>query len=179
MTQVKRDSRFEGDGLIQFQDAQHAMQAEKVLGDNGYPAKLVAPPLHHRRGCDLALEINLAQQPQIEGLLREKGVQCLSIVPLGKGSTELLQVVKTTDFGDYIMVKVAHMKLAFDRRNGVVVNVSGGGCPDIPYLHLQLLHQRLRDAPRPKDVGFTLCALMLDRALDESIALCEGRKDTQ
>lgn len=177
MTEVRSNSRFEGDGLIEFQETQHAMQAEEVLKENGYAAKLVAPPLHRRRGCDLALEINLAQQPPIEGLLREKDVQYLSIVPLGKGSTELLDVVKATDFGDYVMVKVAHMKLTFDKKNGVVVNVSGGGCPDIPYLHLRLLHQKLRDAPRPKDIGFTLCALMLDRGLDESIALCEGKKD--
>jgi hypothetical protein len=29
----------------------------------------------------------------------------------------------------------------------------------------------LEDAPRPKDIGFTLCSLMLDRALEEACVL--------
>lgn len=60
-----------------------------------------------------------------------------------------------------------------------MINASGGGCPDVPYLHLQLLNQQLQGAPRPKDIGFTLCVLMVDRALDETIELYEQKQDIQ
>jgi hypothetical protein len=36
--------------------------------------------------------------------------------------------------------------------------------------------KRLTEVPRPKDIGFTLCALMLDRALEECLALWKGGK---
>jgi hypothetical protein len=37
-----------------------------------------------------------------------------------------------------------------------------------------MIGRKLTEAPRPKDVGFTLCALMLDRALEESLGLWRG-----
>ena len=74
------------------------------------------------------------------------------------------------------MVKAANMKLTFDKESGVIVNTSGGGCPDIPYLHTELLNKPLTEAPRPGNLGFTLCALMLDRAFEESIKLWKGSK---
>ena len=72
------------------------------------------------------------------------------------------------------MVKAGNMKITYEKSSGIIVNVSGGGCPDIPYLHAELIDKRLGEAPRPKDLGFTLCALMLDRALEESLALQSG-----
>jgi hypothetical protein len=72
------------------------------------------------------------------------------------------------------MVKTGNMKLTFNKESGVIVNTSGGGCPDIPYLHAELIDKILTEAPRPRDIGFTLCALMLDRALEECITLWQG-----
>jgi len=66
------------------------------------------------------------------------------------------------------------MKLSFDKKSGVIVNVSGGGCPDIPYLHSELIDRKLTEVPRPRDIGFTLCGLMLDRALEECLVLWQG-----
>jgi len=71
------------------------------------------------------------------------------------------------------MVKAGNMKMSFDKSTGIIVNTSGGGCPDIPYLHIELVGRKLAEAPRPKDVGFTLCALMLDRAFEECLSLWE------
>jgi len=94
-----------------------------------------------------------------------------------KSSSELLQVVQVTDFGGAIMVKAGNMKLTFDRQSGVILNVSGGGCPDIPFLHAQMLDKKLTEAPRPRDRGYTLCSLMLDRAFVESLDIwSNGRK---
>lgn len=173
MTVLKRKQKvsFEGGGLVLFLDVKDAMKAEKVLKGGGYLVKLVAPPPELRKGCDLAVEINLVEQPGIERLFDHKNIAYNSIDPLKIGTSELLEIVKVTDFGGWVMVKAANMKLTFDKESGVIVNTSGGGCPDIPHLHAELLGKPLTEAPRPKDIGFTLCALMLDRALEECLSL--------
>lgn len=133
--------------------------------------KLVAPPPQLRKGCDLALEVNLVEQPGIERLLRDRDTPYVEVTPLKSETSALLDVVKLIDYGDWTMVKAGNMKLTFDKKTGAIVNTSGGGCPDIPYLHAEMVGKRLAEAPRPRDLGFTLCALMLDRALEESLAL--------
>ena len=174
MAFLKQKKTFEGGGLVLFMDVQDAMQAERVLKKAGCAVKLVAPPPELRKGCDLAVEINLVEQPGIERLLKQSDVAYVNVSPLKIGTSEILEVVRVTDFGDWTMVKAANMKLTFDKRNGVIVNTSGGGCPDIPYLHAELIDKLLDEAPRPRDLGFTLCALMLDRALEECLALRQG-----
>jgi hypothetical protein len=170
----RKKPSFEGGGLVLFMDVHDAMAAEKVLKAADYAVKLVAPPPELRRGCDLALEINLVEQPGIERLLKEKETGYVSVLPMKPGTSGLLEIVKITDFGDWIMVKAANMKLSFEKKSGIIVNTSGGGCPDIPYLHAEMIGKRLDEAPRPRDLGFTLCALMLDRALEESLTLWRG-----
>jgi len=170
----RKKPSFEGGGLVLFEDVQDAMTAEKVLKEAGYAVKLVAPPPELRRGCDLALEMNLVEQPGIERALKEKDAAYVSVAPLRVGTSELLEIVKATDFGEQMMVRAGNMKLSFDKASGVIVNVSGGGCPDIPFLHSELIDRRLSDVARPRDIGFTLCALMLDRALEECLALWQG-----
>ena len=174
MLKQKRESSFEGSGLILFLDVRDALRAEKVLKDAKYAARLVAPPAELRKGCDLAVKINLVEQLGIKRLLNQKDVAYVSIDPIKTGTSDLLQIVKVIDFGGWVMVKAGNMKLTFDKKNGIIVNTSGGGCPDIPYLHAELVGKKLTEAPRPKDIGFTLCALMLDRALTECLALWQG-----
>jgi hypothetical protein len=173
----RKKPSFEGGGLVLFEDVEDAMAAEKVLRKADYAIRLVAPPPELRAGCDLALEINLVEQPGIERALRENDAPYVSVVPLTVDTSELLEIVKATDFGDQVMVKAGNMKLSFDKASGVIVNVSGGGCPDIPYLHSELMDKKLSEVPRPRDIGFTLCALMLDRALEECLTLWQGGKE--
>jgi hypothetical protein len=159
---------FAGGGLVLFAGVEEAIAAEKDLKAGGYETKLVAPPPELRKGCDLALEINLVEKTGVERMLRERKVPFLDILPAKSGS-ELLQIVQVTDFGGAVMVKAGNMKLTFDRKSGIILNVSGGGCPDIPYLHAEMLDKKLPDAPKPGDRGYTLCSLMLDRAYVESL----------
>jgi hypothetical protein len=170
----KQKTPLEGTRLVLFQDVQDAMRGERVLKKAQYAVRLVAPPPELRRGCDLALEINAVEQPGIERELKENDAAYIEIAPLREESAELLEIVRVTGFGRWAMVKAANMKLTFDKESGVIVNVSGGGCPDIPYLHAELVDKPLNEAPRPRDAGFTLCALMLDRALEEALAIWEG-----
>ena len=150
----KQKTSFEGGGLVLFLDVQDAMKAEKVLKKAGYGVKLVAPPPELRKGCDLAVEINLVEQPGIERLLDQKDTAYVGVLPIKAGTSELLEIVKVTDFGSWMMVKAGNMKITYNKESGVIVNVSGGGCPDIPYLHTQLVDKPLNKAPRPKDIGF-------------------------
>lgn len=167
---TKRDNT-EG-GLILFNFVEEAIAGESILKASGYEVRLVAPPPELRRGCDLAVGINLVEKAGIERLLREKEADYVDILPL-QGKGDLLNIVKITDFGEAVMVKAGNMKLTFDKASGLIVNISGGGCPDIPSLHADLLDRKLTEAVRPREKGFTLCSLMLDRAFEESLAIWE------
>lgn len=166
----KKQARFEGGGLVIFQSIEEAIAAEKVLKKGNYETKLVAPPPELRKGCDLAVEINLVEMTGVERLLRQKQASFVEILPL-KGAGELLDVVKIKDFGDACMVKAGNMKLTFDKNTGTILNISGGGCPDIPFLHISMLDKKLTEVSRPKENGYTLCALMLDRAFAEALEI--------
>ncbi len=170
----RKKAAFEGAGLVLFNEVSDAMQAEKTLKRAGYQVKLVAPPPELRKGCDLAVAINLVEKLGIERILRQSDVAYVEVAPLRIDTSEILEIVRVTDFGDWVMVKAANMKLTFEKKSGVIVNTSGGGCPDIPYLHAELIDKPLGEAPRPGELGFTLCALMLERALEESLALYKG-----
>jgi hypothetical protein len=161
---------FEGGGLVLFDSVEEAMSGERALKADGVENRLVAPPPELRRGCDLALEIHLVEKPAVERVLQKRKVPFLDILPM-KGGAELLQVVQVTDFGEAVMVKAGNMKLTFDKASGVVLNISGGGCPDIPYLHAEMLAKQLDRVPRPKEMGRTLCSLMLDRAYVQSLEI--------
>lgn len=174
----KQKTSFEGGGLVIFREVQEAMKAEKVLKGADYDVKLVAPPPELRKGCDLAVEINLVEQLGIERLFKEKDIEYVDITPVKLETSELLDIVKVADFGDWVMVKAGNMKITFDKNDGMIVNTSGGGCPDIPHLHAEMIGKKLTDAPWPRDIGFTLCALMLDRALEECIDIWQGGRQS-
>lgn len=172
---TNKKTGIEGAGLILFNNVEEALYGEKVLKAAGYEAKLVAPPPELRKGCDLAAEIYLVEKTGIERLLKEKKADYLEVVPV-KGKGALLDVVRVTDFGEAVMVKAGNMKLTFDKKSGIIVNISGGGCPDIPSLHADLLDKKLSEAVRPKENGYTLCSLMLDRAFAESLDLWKNHR---
>jgi Protein of unknown function (DUF3343) len=175
-TADSKKGTFDGGGVVIFQEVSHAISGEKAVRAAGYEVKLIAPPPEMRMGCDLAIEINLVEQGVIERLLKNEDIPFARISPLTKGTQELLNIVKTTDFGNWMMVKAGNMKLTYDKKDSTIVNVSGGGCPDVPYLNLQLVGKQLEDAPRPRDLGYTLCAMMLDVALVEARKIYQGGK---
>ena len=167
----RKNKEFEGEGLILFREVSDAMKAEKVLKKAQYKVKLVAPPPELRKGCDLAVAVKLVEKLGIERLLRQNNASFVEIVPFNFSSPEILDIVKVIDFGEWVMVKAANMKLTFEKRSGIIVNVSGGGCPDIPYMHASMIDKKLHEAPHPDDLGFTLCALMLERAMRECLTV--------
>ncbi len=164
----RRSNENRGKGLVLFDTVEEAIKGEKLVTKAGYTCSLVAPPPSLRKGCDVALEINLVEQPAIERTLQP--VPYNEVVPLA-GSGELLDIVQVFEYPAHIMVKAGNMKLTFDKQSGLIVNTSGGGCPDIPYLHIEMVGKRLDEIPRPRDIGHTLCALMLDRAVEGALEI--------
>jgi len=67
------------------------------------------------------------------------------------------------------MIRAANMKLVIDKRSGKIVNISGGGCPDVPYLAEMLIGKNLMEASSPKDLGHTICAYALHIAYEEML----------
>lgn len=167
----KKVIAFKGDGIIIFDEVSHAIQAEKLIRGNGYEVKLIAPPPELRMGCDLALEINLVERTGIERIIKENNTAYVDIFPIMKGTANLCEIVKITDYGRWTMVKAGNMKISFEKDTGMIVNISGGGCPDIPYLNVEMVDKILTEAPKPNDLGFTLCAVMLNRAFEECLNL--------
>ena len=169
--QKEGKTAFEGGGLVLFETVQDAMRAEKVLTEAGYGLRLVAPPPSLRIGCDLSLEINLVEKPGIERTLKEKSTPFMEVVPLKEVARAMLHMTQVTDFGRWTMVKTGNMKIAYEKATGIIVNTSGGSCPDIPFLHVEMVDKTLSEAPRPKELGFTLCARVLDIAYEKSLEL--------
>lgn len=159
-------------GLVLFYGVEDAIQAEKIINTAGLTCKLVAPPPALRKGCDIALEFKLVEQGAIQRMLQLL-IPFQGIVP-AQGHGELLDIIKVSNYEGYTMVKAGNMKVTFENESGLIVNTSGGGCPDIPYLHLQLVGRKLDQVGRPRDMGVTLCSLMLDRAVEGALELWKG-----
>jgi hypothetical protein len=164
-----------GMGLIIFNQVSDVFKAEKVLKRGGYEIVPVAPPMKYRRGCDLALKFELVFKVAIERSLKIHGIAYLEIIALNEDIKEFIKIIQTKDFGSYIMIKAGNMKISFHKETGEIVNVSGGGCPDVPYLHACLLGKRLDEANPPKDTGYTLCAMMLQMAFDEALSIWKDK----
>jgi len=166
--------KFVGDGIIIFHDVAGAMKGDRMSRAAGYEVKLVAPPPNLRMGCDLALEVNLVEQAGIERVFKDKDVPYKHFMPLTKSAPQMCDIVRVTDFGAWVMVKSGNMKISFEKATGIIVNISGGGCPDIPYLNAEMVGKTLAEAPHPDELGYTLCATMLQRAYDESVNIYSG-----
>ncbi len=175
MENVKPDRiKFTGDGIIIFHDVAGAMKGERTIRASDHEVKLVAPPPELRMGCDLALEFNLVEQAGIERLFKEKDVPFVRFLPLSKNAPQMCDIAKITDFGKWVMVKAGNMKISFEKDSGIIVNISGGGCPDIPYLNAEMVDKALTLAPHPNELGYTLCATMLERAYEEALVIFSG-----
>lgn len=164
----------ESPGLFLFDDVNEALAAERVLKAAAYLVTLVAPPRHLRAGCDLAVTMPRVEYVGAARALEDADVAVREWVDNAEGTMAVSDVVTTVDFGEWLMVRAGNMKIVVEKASGVIVNTSGGGCPDIPYLNLALVGVALEDAPRPKELGYTLCGLMLDRAYVEAGHLLQG-----
>lgn len=156
-------------GLLIYENVNDVIQAETVLIKAGYDyIRVVAPPPHYRTGCDLTLEFPIIEQVGIVRTLEEHNLPPTDTIHLSEDALKPVEICKTMDFGNYIMVRAANMKLTFEKASQKIVNISGGGCSDVPYLANEMIGKTLSEAPSPREIGYTLCAYSLAIAFEEA-----------
>ena len=172
----KKEVFEKGKGLIILNEVSEAIQAERMLKSFGYEVRGVAPPPEIRKGCDLAVEFDLIDQLGVERLLKRSGLSPLKIVATDNLSQGPLDITKEKDFGKYFMVTAANMKITVDKEQGMIVNISGGGCPDVPYLAVSLIGNKITEVENPGENGYSLCGYMLEKAYDKALNMVNSQQ---
>ena len=160
-----------------FEHFRDGMKAEDILISAGFHTISGSPPPDVRTGCDIAVSVPTNEVMAAEKKLKGSGILVMDTIFRFRGGLPELQVsklVKTVDYGDYRMVRVGNMKLTFHKKTGVITNISGGGCPDIPLLAVQMIGKNLKDVRPPAQIGYTLCAYTLQKAYE--VALKQWRE---
>ncbi|MCA1906057.1 MAG: DUF3343 domain-containing protein [Desulfarculus sp.] len=159
-------------GLLVFDNTSEVIRAEGLLKRGGWSIRVMGPPPEIRTGCDLVIEFPLIEKLDILRALEEAKLTPLSAVPVSGPLLEPVNLFQVKDFGQHLMVRAANMKLTIDKRSLIIVNISGGGCPDVPYLADQLVGKLLTEAPSPRRIGHTLCGYALELAYQEMRRRC-------
>ena len=159
-------------GIMVFEHTSAVIQAENLLKDREWPVRVMGPPPEIQTGCDLVIEFPLIEELNIVRELARAGIPFLQIVPVSAPLLAPVDLFQTIDFGDYLMVRAANMKITVEKASRTIVNVSGGGCPDVPFLGQEMVGRTLDQAPRPRAIGHTLCGYALDLAFEEIMRQC-------
>jgi hypothetical protein len=159
-------------GMLVFENTSEVIQAEKVLKAQGWPIRVMGPPPEIRTGCDLVIEFPLIEELNILRVLQQANTSPLQVVPVSSPLLRPVDLFYTKDFGQYLMVRAANMKLTIEKQSQTIVNVSGGGCPDVPYLAQEMVGKTLKDASSPREIGHTLCGYALQLAYEEMNQQC-------
>jgi len=159
-------------GILVFESTSEVIRAENALRAAGWKVKVKGPPPEIRTGCDLVIEFPLIEELKVLRVLERVGVVPLKVVPVQSALLEPVNLFHTKDFGDFLMIRAANMKLTVDKRTTTIVNISGGGCPDIPYLAQEMVGKTLSEAPSPRAIGHTLCGYALQLAYEEMQRQC-------
>ena len=167
-TQNKKQRGVSADlGILVFENTSDVIQAENVLKKAGWSVRVMGPPPSIQTGCDLVIEFPLIEELNILRELDNANVSPLKVVPVTAPLLEPVSLFQTKDFGEYLMVRAANMKITIRKKDMKIVNISGGGCPDVPYLAQEMIGRTLTEAPRPRDLGHTLCGYALELAYEE------------
>jgi hypothetical protein len=159
-------------GIMIFDHTSEVIRAEKTLKDAGWSVKVMGPPAEIQKGCDLVIEFPLMEQMNILRTLEQEDTSPLTVVPVTSPLLSPVELFQTKDFGEFLMVRAANMKMTIRKQDLTIVNISGGGCPDVPYLAAQLTGQKLFASVAPRDIGHTLCGYALQLAYEELSRQC-------
>ena len=163
---------LEGQVIFVFASTGEVIRAESTLKAQGYEVKVMGPPPEIREGCDMVIAASIVEEPGILRALQSAKTAPLSSVRVEGPLLKPVELVHIKDFGDFLMVRAANMKITVEKSSRLIVNISGGGCPDVPYLAAKLVGINLDQAPAPRETGYTLCAYALQIAYEEIIRRC-------
>ena len=159
-------------GLLVFENTSEVIRAESVLKSEGWKIRVKGPPPEVRSGCDMVIEIPLIEELSILRTLQKEGVLPKQVVPVTSPLLQPVDLFQKKEIGQYLMVRAANMKLTVDKETLIIVNISGGGCPDVPYLAKEMIGKPLNETPLPKEKGHTLCGYALQLAYEEVRRQC-------
>jgi hypothetical protein len=166
------DGRNVDRGILVFENTGEVIRAEGLLKAEGWNIRVMGPPPEIRSGCDLVIEFPLIEELNVLRRLENNGISPIQVVPVTSPLLQPVDLFHVKDFGRYVMVRAANMKLTVDKESLSIVNISGGGCPDVPYLAQHMVGKPLAEAPRPRDIGHTLCGYALQLAYEEMSRRC-------
>lgn len=161
-------------GIMVFHHTSEVIQAEALLKKAGLDVLVKGPPPEIQSGCDMVIEFPIVNQLQALDILKKQRLKPVQVVTVQDHLLEPVSLFNVKDFGDFLMVRAANMKITVDKKNNEIVNVSGGGCPDVPFLAEQLVGKNLFEAPEPAGNGQTLCGYALHLAYEEMKRRCRG-----
>ena len=161
-------------GFLVFQHTGEVIRAERILREAGFAVEVKGASPELRTGCDMIIVFDLMQEPLIRNALGAARLEPIQSVPMRDTLLEPVSLFHVQDYGDWFMVRAANMKITVERATGKIVNVSGGGCPDVPYLAALLTGQCIGEAEEPRVKGQTLCSYSLQRAFEEARRLWRG-----
>lgn len=155
-------------GFLVFQHTGEVIQAERCLQAAGFPVEVKGPPPELRTGCDMVVTFPLLMESAVRRVLEGERLSPMNVVPVSGPLLEPVSLYRVTDYGHWFMVQAANVKITVERASGRIVNVSGGGCPDVPYLASLLVGQSIAGAEEPRVKGHTLCSYALQKAFLEA-----------
>ncbi len=161
-------------GMLVFEHTGEVIKAELHLREAGFNVEIKGPPPTLHTGCDMIIVIELMREVAILELLQAKGLPPLQILPVANEMLEPVSIFNIHDFGPWLMVRAANMKITVEKQSMRIVNISGGGCPDVPYLAHKLNGLTLIEAQEPRHIGQTLCCFSLQKAFMEARRLLCG-----
>ncbi len=161
-------------GIIVFHHTSEVIKAESLLKQAGLDVLVKGPPPEIQSGCDMVIEFPIINQLQVVDILKKHGIDPVQLVSVQDHLLEPVSLYNVKDFGEFLMVRAANMKITVDKKSLEIVNVSGGGCPDVPFLAELMVGQKLFEAPEPAGNGQTLCGYSLHLAYEEMKRRCHG-----
>lgn len=155
-------------GLLVFDHTGEVIRAERLLRAAGLDVEVKGPPPQIRTGCDMVVFFEVVRQVRVLEVLEQGGLVPSQVVSANDVLLEPVSLFQTRCVDDrWIMVRAANMKITLDTADDRIVNISGGGCPDVPWVASKLCGLRLAEAPEPLSLGQTLCCYSLQKAFEE------------
>lgn len=154
-------------GLLAFAHTGDVIRAERLLREQGLDIDVKGPPPQMRTGCDMVVVFPLISQAAVLASLKTAGLEPEQVVSAHDVLLEPVSLFQSSRLDHWLMVRAANMKITVDCRDKRIVNISGGGCPDVPWLAHCLCGRTLDTAPEPLSLGQTLCCYSLQKAFEE------------
>lgn len=169
---AKKEKKSADRGIFLFENTSEVISAETTLKKFNWHIKVMGPPPEIQKGCDLVIEFPLIEQMNLLRTLKDRDIVPLETIPVTGPLLKPVDIFQTKDFGGFLMCRAANMKITICKKTQTIVNISGGGCPDVPYLAAELCGKKLCAAPPPLQLGHTLCGYALEMAYQELKRQC-------